>query len=385
MPTEKTIRIPVYTYGKYRAQDGTVEEFTDELMRQLTKNTNYVISRKAFIPTVGYDHPVYGNRNTDAHGHIKAAVYENGVLSLDVLPIPDRTGKSWLIEDRKAGRRPHVSGEHKRDFSFVDERGRTEVVGPTILGLAALGADRPAIKNPLTTPTMDLQFAESVSAADAYAAREALRKGGVVSQTFEEGVLVFSEIQLSQDVDETPKEQPMTAEEKAEFQRMLDAQAATLKAGFDAQLAAAEAKTASTIKAMSEGEAERAKLKGKIDVVVKEKKLGLIPAQKFEEAVLNPTAANVLAFGEVLSAVVLPGRSVDAGDGGDKKGDEPKALATLKPRHFSDVSANESMIDAGLIAFGEFKPDAFKGVESNQAAQLERLRHYVTQRDHGDA
>src|SRR5688500_7119693 len=50
----KTIRIPVYTFGKYRAQDGTYEEFTDEKMRTLVKNTNFVIQSKAFIPTFGY-------------------------------------------------------------------------------------------------------------------------------------------------------------------------------------------------------------------------------------------------------------------------------------------------------------------------------------------
>lgn len=388
MPTEqKTIRIPVYTYGKYRAQDGTVEEFTAETMQEYVKNTNFVIQSGAFIPTVGYDHPVVGNKNTDAHGHIKGAVFENGVVKLDVLPIPDREGRLRLVEDRAAGRRPHVSGEHTHNFSFVDGGGKTVNVGRTILGLAALGSNRPAIKNPLMLQCSEVQFPDAVTAADAFMAREELRKSGLVSQTLEEGVLVFSEIKLSTDVDDTPKELPMTADEKAEMQRMMDAQAATLKAAFDAQLTtqinAVKAETANTIKAMSEGEAAKRKLLDRVAVVVKEKKLPPIPAAKLEEAVLDPTAERVLAFSEVLSSTVLPGPTPPKKEGESKADptDEPAALAALRPKHFSDPIEFGEAIEAGLMAFGEYKPEALKGLENNPQGQLDRLRSYITTRD----
>lgn len=176
----------------------------------------------------------------------------------------------------------------------------------------------------------------------------------------------------------------MTAEEKAEFQRMLDAQAASLKAGFDAQLKAVEDKTASTIKAMSETEAAKQKTLGKVALIVTEKKLSKISAAKLEEAALNPTVETVLAFGETLSAIVLPGRAkVDdsSSRAKDDDGDEPEALAKLRPKHFSDPLEHGDVLEAGLLAFGEFKPDAFKGIEENPAAQLDRLRSYVTARD----
>lgn len=378
----KTVRIPVYTYGKYRAQDGTYEEFTDAKMRELVKNTNYVINSKAFIPAfgyVGYDHPVFGKVNdTDAHGHIKAAHYEDGVVSLEVLPIADRSGRVRLLEDAKAGRRPHVSGEHHNAFSFVDGD-KTVHVGPTIVGLAALGVERPALKNPKIVPLSELEFPDTVPAAEAYAARETLRKNGFVAQTFSEGVLVFSEVQLGKDVDDPPKEQPMTAEDKAEFAKLLEDQRKVFEARIDEVKKDADTK----ITAMSEGAENKRKIETRVDTIAKEKKLGDIAKTALLTAALTPTAENVLAFGEKLSAVVLPGGSVrkegEGGEGGDP--DEPEALANLRPRHFSDMTRHESAIAAGVKAFGEYKPDAFKGIEKNLSAQIAKTRSYVLQRD----
>jgi len=387
MPTEKTIRIPVYTYGKYRAQDGTYEEFTDEKMRTLAKNTNFVIASKAFIPTfgyVGYDHPVFGKvKDTDAHGHIKNAVFENGVLSLDVLPIADKSGRARLIDDAKAGRRPHVSGEHSNAFSFVDEHGRTVNVGPTVLGLAALGTERPALKNPKIVPLSEIPFPETVSPADAFAAREQLRKSGLVAQTFSEDVLVFSEIALSQDVDDSRQEQPMTPEELNQIKGMIGDLKTELKGEITTQVAAVKTETANTIKAMSEGEQNKAKIREKVALIVTEKKLGKIAAGKLEEAALDPTTEKVLAFGETLSAVILPGKPATEKKEGDdgEGGDEPEALAKLRPKLFADPITNGDVLDAGLVAFSEFKPGAFKGIESDPSAQLEKLRAYVTARD----
>jgi hypothetical protein len=391
MTTPDTIRIPVYTYGKYEAMDGTVEDFTEPLMRQLVKNTNYIINRKVFIPTVGYDHPVTGNKDTDAHGHIKAAVFEDGVVSLDVLPIPDREGRVRLVEDRKTGRRPHVSGEHKKDFSFVDERGKTEFVGPTILGLAALGKIRPGIKNPKTTQVSDIEFPESVSGADAFAAREALRKGGVIAQTFSEGVLVFSEVQLPKIDEEPPKEQPMTAEEKAEFQRMLNEQAATLKAGFDAQIAAVKTESDAKIVAMSEGAEKNRKIKERVAIIVAEKKLSKIPAAALEEAALNPSTDLVLAFGEKLSATVLPGAPKGKGDGHGKDaddedvlefGEEPKPLAILRPKHFKDPDKFGTELAASVVSFAEAHPKKFAKVRDKPyPEQLKAVEQHIIERE----
>lgn len=393
MPTEQTIRIPVYTYGKYRAQDGTYEEFDDAKMRALVKNTNFVIRQKAFVPAmgyVGYDHPVFGKvTDTDAHGHIVGAVYEDGVVSLDVKPVADSTGRMRLIEDAKAGRRPHVSGEHHNAFSFVDAHGKTVPVGPTILGLAALGSERPALKNPKIVPLSEIEFPESVSAADAFMARETLRKSGMVAQTFSEGVLVFSEIQLPSIEDETPKEQPMTPEDKALMETMLANQATTLKAAFDAQIATVKTEAANAIKAMSEGEAAKQKTLGKVALIVTEKKLSKISAAKLEEAALNPTVESVLAFGETLSAIVLPGGTARNGEGGDTDetdGDEPPALEKLRVKHFSDRDRYQSEIAAGLEALEARKPKMFSeasklsGVAALEA-RIDALKTYITDRD----
>jgi hypothetical protein len=388
-----TVRIPTYTYGSYRSQDGTWDELTADKMQAMVKNTNFVIKSKAFIPTfgyVGYDHPVFGKvKDTDAHGHIKAAHYNDGVVELEVLPIPDRDGRARLIDDAKAGRRPHVSGEHKNDFSFVDETGKTVFVGPTILGLAALGNERPALKNPKIIPLSELTFPDSVPAADAFATRERLRESGFVAQTFSEGVLVFSEVKLSTDVDDEPKEQPMTAEDKAEFERMLTAQATQMRTAFDAQLAEVKKDADQKITAMSEGAENRRKVLDKVAIIVKEKKLSAIPAGKLEIAALTPTTENVLAFGETLSAVTLPGGTAKKeGDATrEAAADEPAALDKLRVKHFSDLDANQTEIAAGIVAFGEYKPkefaDAAKGKTGLDAlvAQREALKQYVTQRD----
>jgi hypothetical protein len=67
-------------------------------------------------------------------------------------------------------------------------------VGPTIVGLATLGSQRPAIKHPKIVPLASLPFAEEVQRSDAEAARKQLAHDGLVSLTYDGDVLAFSEI-----------------------------------------------------------------------------------------------------------------------------------------------------------------------------------------------
>lgn len=380
------IDIPVYTYGKYRAQDGTVENFTADHMRTLVRNTNFVIKSKAFIPTlgyVGYDHPVFGKvKDTDAHGHIVGAKFEDGVVSLRVRPVKDRDGRMRLIEDAKAGRRPHVSGEHSHSFSFVDGGGKTVSVGPTILGLAALGSERPALKNPKITPLSEIEFPEDVSPADAYAARENLRRSGVVAQTFCEGVFAFSEIRIDP---HSFADEENEMDEKDIARIVADAVKANDEK-WDKRFSDFEKKTADTVKSFSEEGKRKEKILKFCETLNEEKPLGKIALARLEEALINPTEETVRTFAESLPAFIAPGgvagkakKTTDADtDEDEDDGDEPKAIAKLRPKHFSDMDANEEMIAAGVKAFGEWKPDALKDAKTTMAKVAVVKAHIVS-------
>lgn len=188
------LEIPTFTYGTYPALDGTEVTFTDELMSQLEKNTNDLIAKKVLTPPVGYDeideHGKYKHRGTEAHAHVTGVTFKNGVVKL-ALGKPSETFR----KDVKDGRRLRVSGEFHPNFKYNDSEGKEITVGPTIVGLAALGRHRPALKNPSLVPLSDLPFSE-IPAAVASAAREELKRGGFVSQTLADGRFAFAEIEV---------------------------------------------------------------------------------------------------------------------------------------------------------------------------------------------
>jgi hypothetical protein len=383
MPTGE-VWIPTYTYGTYRSQDGSSVTFTDDSMRALVKNTNAVIRAKAFTPTLGYDHPVAGNRNTDAHGHIKAAKYEDGVVSLLVKPIRDREGRLRLVEDARAGRRPHVSGEHVEKFSFVDGD-KTVFVGPTIVGLAALGSERPAIKNPKIVPLSEIEFPDTVSVADRLLAKEELRKSGLVAQTFaEDGVYAFAEITLDPKIFDE-QEQPMTPEELQKIQDMITGAVTKIDEKVDAKITKLQTDVKTDITAMSEASKETAKREAWVGDLLKEKPLGKLAGERLLAVAKDPTFENVRAFAEALPASLVPsgkaGKVTQLSEGETEvvdDSDEPEALAVLRMSHFKDVDKNDALLANGLKAFSEYRPKEYAAVKDKPLAeQIAALQAHV--------
>lgn len=361
------VELPIFHLGTYTAQNGTPVTFTQELLRQMERNTNLVIRTSKFQPPVGYDHPAA--RDTSAHGFISGVRYDNGKLIATL----DGTSEQ-LRADAKNFKRLTYSPEFHDDFSFVHE-GKPVKVGPTVIGLAMLGAQRGAIKNSAMVPLSEVAFGENVSDVEALLLREDLRAMGYVGEYVADGKF-FGEVENDTSRFFEEQENAMTADE-------LKAINDTINAGIKAAVEPLNAKIESqgaTIKQFGEEAKTRAKVTELVETIGTEKKLSKISRTRLEEALMTPTTDTVRAFAESISPVVLPGT---AKKDDDTKGetDEPAALAAVRPKHFSDPNEHGDVLEAGLIAFGEFKPEAFKGIESNPSEQLAKLRGYITTRD----
>lgn len=400
------LEVPVFTYGTYRSLTGEDVQFTDAFMRELARNTSAVIAAKALTPPVGYDEidesGNYKHRGTDAHAHITGVRYRNGVLSVQ-LSKPSET----FVRDVKDGRRLRCSGEFNPAFEYTDAAGKKVKVGPTIVGLAALGRFRPALKNPSLVPLSELNFGEGVSAADAIFARQELTERGFVAHHCADNRYAFSEIEIDPAKFEGETHMPMTAEEKAELKSMMsdavDKATAPLNTKIDA-LTRENETLKGDVKKFSEASKRESATAAYIETYTADRKakgapLGKIAIDHLTEVLNDPECSDALAKKVKSFAENVPGAFVAKpknegggkgnegveGKGTDEPGDEPAALSKLKPRHFADVAAHEALIDAGVQAFAEAFPDKVKGVEGNATALLERTRQYVRQRDLGDA
>ncbi len=381
-----TLEIPTFTYGKYRALDGTEVEFTDDLMRTLEKNTNFAIAAGALTPPVGYDeideNGKYKHRSTDAHAHVTGVKFRNGVVHL-ALSKPSETFRN----DVREGRRLRYSGEFHPDFRYTDKSGKEVRVGPTVVGLAALGRFRPALKNPSLVPLSELHFSESLSAADAWSTREELRNSGFVAQTFADGQYAFSEIEIDPNVFGEPKEQHMT---DAEIN-------AAIAAGIKAAMAPVEAKNAEL-----EGQLKKFSETAKLETAAKQfcetfagdrKQQGQVLPKGFMDQgalMLSDPSYNdgqreaiKTLIRLAPAAMVRAGRGDETPTGENVPTDEPKALSELRPKHFANMDdpANQAKVDAAIVAFAEFRPDAFKDLKDNPVAQLRVVQQYITARD----
>lgn len=387
----QALEVPTFTYGTYTSLDGEDVVFTDDLMRDLVKNTNYAIAVKALTPPVGYDtinnDGTYAHRGTEAHAHVTAAKFRNGVVTLE-LSKPSEQFRS----DVKEGRRLRVSGEFNPKFSYTDASGKKIDVGPTIVGLAALGRHRPALKNPSIVPLSDLNFGESIAPADAYATREELRKSGFVAQTLADGKYAFSEINVDPIIF-GEQEQGMT---DAEIQAAIDAKMKPLNEKITT-LEGENTKLKGDVLKFSETSKREGAAKSFCEKLATDRKatapLPVLFTEKLETILADPTLTDaqitlIKSLAESAPGAYVGGKSKDADDkdaDGDDKA-EPKALAKLKPRDFAEMSSNpdaEARIEAGIIAFGEFQKDAYKGAENNSLAQIERLRRHIEHRDLG--
>jgi len=190
MPAKKhQITWPVFTLGTYRAMDGTAVPFDDDLLKALTKNTNHVIDKGILLPPVSLvDHPAYKGKGP-AHGHISRAFLKDHVLSV-VINQPSKQLREWIRDGKILTRSP----EFDHNFTVPDVKGVDQLIGPTIMGLAPLGAGRGAIKHEKIVPVGSIPFAEGVSAEDAEAARAELGRQGFVAAGYDGDVIVFSEM-----------------------------------------------------------------------------------------------------------------------------------------------------------------------------------------------
>jgi hypothetical protein len=386
-----TLEIPTFTYGKYRALDGTEVEFTDDLMRTLEKNTNFAIAAGALTPPVGYDeideNGKYKHRSTEAHAHVTGVKFRNGVVHL-ALSKPSETFRN----DVREGRRLRYSGEFHPDFRYTDKSGKEVRVGPTVVGLAALGRFRPALKNPSLVPLSELPFSESLSAADAWSTREELRNSGFVAQTFADGQYAFSEIEIDPNLFGEPKEQhmPMTAEEKAELAALMKTTADAATAPLLTKIAEQDAQ----IKKFSETSQLKTEAHAFCETFASDRKaqgvvLPKLFIQQGEKMLSDPSytpaqrADIQTLMQQAPAAMVRGGRGDDDKGGSNANPDEPKALSELRPKHFAtreDPASQQKIVD-GLVAFSEFKPDAFKGIDGDPVAQTAKLHAYITTRD----
>lgn len=377
VPLNKVIEFPLFHLGTFTSQNGTPVPFTESLLKQIEKNTNFILKSKVLQAPIGYDHP---SQKSDAHGTLVGLRYDKGVLY--------GQGDNWsdtLVADAKAKRRLAYSGELAPNFSFPDGAGKMVDVGPAVVGMAILGASRPAIKN--LKPLSEFEFAEGTAPADAYLIREELRSAGLVSQHVD-GQHYFGEI-------ENDERRFFSEERQEQESTMTDAEIkAAIAEGIKSGVSTAVAEAVAPLKAEIKNFSEESKRISKADELVtklsKEKPIGKIALDAYRVALLEPTEANVQAFAEKLPAFIAPGgragapnKGAEGGEGGEGDADEPKALAKIRPKHFAEIDnpASQAIIDEALIAFSEFKPDAFKGVEQNPGAQIDRLRTYVTTRD----
>jgi hypothetical protein len=373
MRKRKTIDFPLFHIGKYKSASGSEVDFTDALLRQLEKNTNFVLRSKVLQAPIGYDHPAAGS---DSHGIITGARYANGVLYVTTENHSDK-----LASDAKAFRRLTYSGEFEPEFKYT-EKGREVKVGPTVVGLAILGKQRAAIKNPEMIPLAAFEFGEGVEAADAFSAREELHSSGVVSEHYD-GKHFFAEVENdSRRFFEEEKDM-----DKEEIQALIDKATAPLKADNerlrqDLANSTVDAKRVGDVAAFCE-------------TIKEDKKLSKIPLTKLDAILMHAKVAGdkeldtmIRSFAESLSPFVVSGgvassrATTKTKDDDDDAGhvDEPDAVALLAPKHFSDDSGrSEKFVAAGIVAFGEWQPDKMKG--KSTVEKIDVVRRYVAERD----
>jgi hypothetical protein len=382
------VELPIFHLGTYRSQNGTPVTFTPELLAQLARNTNFVIAQKALQPPVGYDHPAA--RDTDAHGHIASVRVDGGKL---IATLDGTSAK--LRDDAKNFRRLTYSPEFNTDFEFVHE-GKPVKIGPTVIGLAMLGAQRGAIKNTAMVPLSEVPFGEGVDAVSSMMLRSELRSLGYIGEYEVEGKF-FAEVENDSRRFSERQEQTMT---DAEIQAAI---AAGVKANIDAAIAPAVAAAVKPlqdqIKSFSETSKREADVHSFCETIASTKKsLNKLSLDRLRTKILlhpdmTPALdAEVRAFVEGLSAVVLPGGVIgkkknagadDPEDEGDADPDEPKDLAAVRPKHFANIEDPQAqqVVNAAMTAFAEFKPEAVKGIEGNPSAIMNKVRAYVIARD----
>lgn len=115
---------------------------------------------------------------------------------------------------------------------------------------------------------------------------------------------------------------------------------------------------------------------------------------RLEKILLNPSVvkdkeldSDIRAFVEGIPPILVERGGGDGNGKGDSEGngggdkEEPKALADVRPKHFSDIRKFGEQITASVAAYFSEHPEQLKGIENNPAAQVAVVSDYVTKRD----
>lgn len=372
---QKEIEFPLFTVGLIPDSKGKPFNFTRELGMSMARNSNFALQSGILQPPIRYDHPAFGATDKENHGTFKRFEFRDNSLFAYATNWSER-----LQADKAREARIAYSGECVEDLEYPDGNGTMKKLGPCVVGMAILGGDRPAFKN--LKPLTKFEFAEGVSDVDAFEIVAELRKSGLIAETVE-GTHFFGEV--TNDSRRFFSEQHGTENDmdEKEFQKRLEENDAKWDKRFSEFVKTTEAK----VQSFSDESQRIGKINAFCETVRTEKPIGKLALERLREAMKNPTEETVRAFVESLPAFLAPNGKAEekaAGDKKDRDGDdksEPEALAKVRPRTFSDP--HDPAIMPAVLAFGEFKPEAFKGIESDTRAKIEKTAQYVRARDLG--
>lgn len=369
---QKEIEFPLFHLGTVPDSTGKPVTFTPGLLREMERNSNFVARAGILQAPVKYDHPAFGAPDKENHGKmVRYQVRNNSLFAV---------GTNWserLQQDKAREARIAYSPEFVSEFTYIDPTtNQTVKLGPTVVGLAMLGGDRPAIKN--LRPVSQFEFGENVGPADAFLMREELQNSGMLSEYCEDA-RYFAEVtnDARRFFSEHKDEENM---DDKEVQRLLAEQDKKWSDRFEIF----QKETEKKVHSFSEESKRVAKVDGLVAKLKDEKPIGQIALDAYRVALLEPTEANVQAFAEKLPAFIAPGGMAGAGDnaGDDEPTAEPKALASVRVKHFSDRSKYEVLLSQATADLAKMKPKLFSEAKATTVEQrLAVTKQYVVERE----
>lgn len=395
---DKEIEFPLFPIGRYRANDGSEVEFDEATLQAMARNTNFAIESGILRhPPIGYDHPAEASAS---HGVLTGARYSNGVLYVK--------GSKWsdqLVKDARQFKRLTYSGEFASKLAGVIN-GKSVEVGPTIVGVAMLGAKRAAVKNPAMRPLADFGFGEKTAPIDAFMASSELKRAGVVALG-SEGAQHFAE------VDNGPKyfDEGSNDMDKDEAQKLIDAAIAANDKKWEQRLTDQtkefnEKLSKNTVDSKRQGDvkefAETVGPKG-------DKKINMTQKAKLESILMHPSVATSTELDQLIRQFVEAGSSISVGreiagkksgsgkpkelgehdvdddEDGDEDGDGG-ALDTIQSKAFAEMSKgdNERLVGLAVKQFSERFPEKVRddaGKPLSYELRLAKAQKYVQKRE----
>ena len=373
----KEIEFPLFHLGTVPDSKGVPVTFTPELLREMEKNSTFVSQAGILHAPVKYDHPAYGAPDKENHGKmIRYQVRNNTLFAV---------GTNWsdrVQADKREEKRIAYSPEFVSEFEYPDPvTGTMKKIGPTVVGLSLLGSDRPAIKN--LKPFSSFEFGEAIGPADEFMIRQELRSAGYVSE-YCDGTHFYAEVENDARRFSERSDSEDDMDEK-DFKRLLEEN----DKKWEDRFTKFEKQTDERVKSFSEEGKRVEKIRAFCETVNKEKPIGKLALDRLQEALTNPTEETVRAFAESLPAFIMPG-----GVAGEKKTgadgkviedddpDEPKALASVRPKHFSDRSKHETLLAQATDDLQKIKPKLFSEAKATTVdARLGVLKQYVIERE----